>query len=481
MNRYTIWIPGVVVAAAVTLTAPAADEPAPKDNIDATLLKVAPAVVKELAARGYKNVGVLKFRVADSDGVLRGNVGPLNRTLADRLEVALTLNLPDDDKKADKDKLGIVAGASDVVAKSGYSANYLTEKGRKELFEIGTDTDLPLFRVPWKKRGAKILPDAFLTGEVRMSKDRMTADVTILLFDKKDPAKNPEEIKAAHFTAQSDARTLTDLGLSYTSRGGFDPKSAVVLADKAAPTPDDKGDALQKKADEALELFKKSPVKLKVLYNGKPQEVRTDVGEAYSGNVLLRVAPMEQGQKVTFELTNTSDDKYGVVLRINGRNTIFEQRQDPAACYKWILDPHKKIEVVGWQRTTAKADEFEVLSPSQSELEAVNYGDNAGTIDLILFKGEKKPEEALVLNDADRERATIGRGAMVLKTEPSATDLRSFKSQLREEGKQVTLDGKKGGLLGSGGSVKNPVEEQKFYSGPIPSFSTTIRYYSVKK
>src|SRR5579859_5581465 len=105
MSRYAIWIPGVV-AAAVALSAPAADAPKPApENIDAALQRVAPAVAKELETRGYKNVGVLKFRVADSDGVLRDNVGPLNRTLADRLEVALTLNLPDDDNKADKDKL----------------------------------------------------------------------------------------------------------------------------------------------------------------------------------------------------------------------------------------------------------------------------------------------------------------------------------------------------------------------------------------
>src|SRR5262245_61316530 len=130
MSRFTIWIPGVV-AAAVALSAPAADAPAPAENLDAALEKAAPALVEKLHKAGYNNVGVLKFRVADSDGVLRDNVGPLNRTLADRLEVALTLNLDDDDK------LGIIAGASDAVVKSGNPrANHAKAEGRKELFTI---------------------------------------------------------------------------------------------------------------------------------------------------------------------------------------------------------------------------------------------------------------------------------------------------------------------------------------------------------
>jgi hypothetical protein len=478
MNRFAIWIPGVV-AAALALSAPAADAPAPADNLDAAIQKAAPGIVEKLHKAGYNNVGVLKFLVADSDGVLRDNVGPLNRTLADRLEVALTLNLADDDK------LGVIVGASDAVAKSGNPrANHRTAKGREELFSVGEDTDVKLFNVPWKKNGKKILPDAFLTGEVRLSKDRMSADVKLLLFTKKDPET---VCTVAEFTARNDARTLTDLGLTYTSRGGFDPKSAIVLADKAAPSPEDKGDVLKEKADAALKLLEGAPVQLKVRYGGKVQRVLTDPGQSYSGNVLLRVASPEQGQKVTFELTNTTDDTYGVILRIDGRNTIFEQRQDPAACYKWILEGRKSIPVVGWQRTREKADEFEVLSPSQSELEAVNYGSNAGTIDLILFKRRSpkdppRPDEAVVLNtDKERERAAIGRGAMVLKGEPPATDLRSFKSQLKEEAKQVTIDGKKGGLLGSGGSVKSPVEEKQFSWEPAPTFSTTIRYYELKR
>jgi hypothetical protein len=504
MSRFTIWIPGVV-AAAVALSAPAADEPKPApENIDAALQRVAPALVKELETRGYKNVGVLKFRVADSDGVLRDNVGPLNRTLADRLEVALTLNLPDDDKKEDKDKLGIIAGASDAIAKSGSKvANHATAKGREKLFEVGADdVDPPLFRVPWKrlKNSDRILPDAFLTGEVRLSKDRMTADVKVLLFDKKNPAKVDT---VAAFTAASDARTLTDLGLTYSTRGGgVDFSKAVVLADKAAPAPDDKPEVLGDKANEARKLFEGADVELQVFYDGERQKVEPNPGKSYSSNVLLRVKPPEQNQRVTFVLNNRSGDTYGVVLRVNGRNTIFEQRQDPASCYKWILEPHKKVEVIGFQRTMTKAAKFEVLSPSESKLEAVNYGDNAGTIDLVLFKGVPKPPEAVALNT---ERAAIGKGAMLRYDQPAAKDLRAFKSQLKEEGRKVTMEGHKGpgvplalsatwvvgrkhmtvdsgrgGLLTSGGDEQNPVQETKFYSGPDPTFSTTIRYYDLK-
>src|SRR5438067_1007047 len=83
----------------VVLISPATAQPAKSvDTPDIGIRGAAPQVLKALRERKYENVGVLKFLVADSDGVLRDNVGPLNRTLAGRLEVALALLLDEDDK-----------------------------------------------------------------------------------------------------------------------------------------------------------------------------------------------------------------------------------------------------------------------------------------------------------------------------------------------------------------------------------------------
>ena len=71
----------------------------------------APKIVESLRDKHYKNVGVLKFVVQTGKGPARDNVGPLNASLADRLEVALVLALKDD-------SLGIIANASSAAAES---------------------------------------------------------------------------------------------------------------------------------------------------------------------------------------------------------------------------------------------------------------------------------------------------------------------------------------------------------------------------
>ena len=463
MSRIAICFTSLAAIALLVGTDTAADAPKAK-NIDAALMAAAPQILKELRDRKYENVGVLKFMVADRDGVLRPNAGPLNRTLADRLEVALTLLLEDDDK------LGIIAGASDGAASNPRANHVKDADGRAQLFKIRGDK----FSVPWKPN-QEIMPDAFLTGEATISKDRRSIAVKVQLFDKKNPK---EVVTVAEFTAANDARTLTETGVTFR---GADFAEALAMADKAAPAAGDKADDLQKKADDLLALLKQSPVKLEIFYDGVKQQPVTDPGDKYSTNVLLRIPPADKDTKVTFVLTNDSDETYGIVLRVNGRNTIYEQRQDPVSCYKWILEKGKHVTIKGFQVDENNAVPFKVKSPSQSEIEALSYGDNAGTIDMILFRGVPKPESALV--KADPEIAAISRGAMVTHGEPPAADLKSFKSQLKREGAEtVTASaGRKGGLITAGEGVdKNPVKSYEFYPAPVPALSATIRYYSLK-
>src|SRR5437879_2267637 len=103
MSRIASGLKTIVARVAVALlVAPAVAETPKRENLDTAMNDAASKYLKDL--HKYKNVGVLKFFVAESDGKLRDNVGPLNRTLADRLEVALTLALDDP-------KLGIIIGA----------------------------------------------------------------------------------------------------------------------------------------------------------------------------------------------------------------------------------------------------------------------------------------------------------------------------------------------------------------------------------
>src|SRR5262245_33010669 len=83
-----------------------AEEPV---ELERALVRKAPAVIKKLKEKGYKNVGVLKFLAAKEGGKLTDNVGTMNTLLAQRLELALALaNSP-------KEPIGLIENASAVA------------------------------------------------------------------------------------------------------------------------------------------------------------------------------------------------------------------------------------------------------------------------------------------------------------------------------------------------------------------------------
>src|SRR5688572_6887243 len=108
----------------------AATSVARAENLEQTLHKQAPKILKELQQKGCKNVGVLKFRVKKGNEPTSDNVGTLNMTLADRLEIALALAMDNDPAK----QIGIIQQASAVAAKIKES-NHLTKSGRAALFK----------------------------------------------------------------------------------------------------------------------------------------------------------------------------------------------------------------------------------------------------------------------------------------------------------------------------------------------------------
>jgi len=114
------------------LTGPSTAQPpaapaAEPETIDRALLKHAPEILRDLRSHGYKNVGVLKFRVQKEDGPISDRIGLINQSLADRLEIALILA---DELRA---PLGIIHDAS-AVAATLPAANHLKPEGRRALF-----------------------------------------------------------------------------------------------------------------------------------------------------------------------------------------------------------------------------------------------------------------------------------------------------------------------------------------------------------
>ena len=168
------------------------------------MLKNAPKIIRYLKDHGYKNVGVLKFRVKKGDEPVSDHVGTLNLNLAARLEIALVLA---NDIKA---PLGIIHDASAVAAKIP-GANHLNEPGRQRL--------VPGRATRWPGAIEQVEPDAFLTGVAQVSPDLKTVTVSILAFGR-DGGKLE---KVADFTATTDPPTLTEAGESFVlTRGPFD-------------------------------------------------------------------------------------------------------------------------------------------------------------------------------------------------------------------------------------------------------------------
>src|SRR5262249_2554796 len=135
----------------------------------------APAVIKKLKEKGYKNVGVLKFLAAKEGGKLTDNVGTMNSLLAQRLELALALaNSP-------KEPIGLIENAS-AVAKTIPEASHLSKEKRLKLFSA---------RYPLAWGNAKVQPDAFVTGAVQVSGDLKVLTISLLAFDRTDNALAP--------------------------------------------------------------------------------------------------------------------------------------------------------------------------------------------------------------------------------------------------------------------------------------------------
>src|ERR1700674_1608621 len=146
---------GRVAALALMLAGIVGPAPVRADTLEAALLKQAPRVTAYLKDHGYRNVGVLKFRVKKGDAPASDHVGPLNLNLAGRLEIALVL------ANDNEVPLGIIRDA-DGVAATLPGANHLTRPGRQALFR-------GRYPLAWGEQ--QVAPDAFLTGVAVVTPD----------------------------------------------------------------------------------------------------------------------------------------------------------------------------------------------------------------------------------------------------------------------------------------------------------------------
>lgn len=423
-------------------------------TIDRALAEEAPAVMRFLLANGYRQVGVLGFRVRAGNAARTEAFGLLNRSLASRLEVALVLaeNL--------QDPVGIVRVDGIATHDPAEIAALFTRR----------------FPMAWGTE--QVQADLLLTGEVRLADDLGGITIVIEAFD----AHGGPPREVVRFTAVADAPALAEAGEGFLTRGVTSNRK-IQLKNDPTPAVATPGGASEELAKNALRVKNgrddhplrdpEAPVSLKVLYDGKVMPFRFSEGLAY-------VDEPKTGQVVEFVIRRSRDDDgkgYGVVLALNGENTVFRETLTAGRCTKWVLPPGTEpLHVRGFQTRDGKAEMFRVLTDSDSKLRVKGFESRAGKINLIVYRqheglpieGDPPPIDRLARNET-----VISRG--ILPDQPPAT-LQAMAAQIRNSGPTRTR-----GLIVQGEEVGAPVRDLPVVFEEVPVMSASIRYYKAER
>jgi hypothetical protein len=417
-----------------------------QESLEQALLQQAPRLIKLFQEHHYQNVGVLKFLVGrEGQDRLSDRAGTLNLLLARRLEVALVLaNDP-------RQPVGILADASAVAEKTP-GASHLSKDGRLKLFAAS-------YPLAWGKE--QVRPDAFVTGVAQVSGDLKTLTLSLLLVDRKENKLAPV---LADFQAANRADQLAEMGESFVLRGAFDDG-------QTEPTsPGNKGqaagvhEASRVEHQESPHPARRAdvPVKLEVYYDGQKVPVEVKGGRAY-------LPEPAEGQKVQLALKHDrSRERYGVVLKVNGENTLGRQRLPDLSCRAWVLPPGEGTWWVdGFYLGRDRKLPFRVLSAPESKAREVYYGPDVGTITMTVFRETRGKEGPGDLSD---EAARVKVVARLPEPKKRAENYHALVAKLLE-------DANSRGLIEGGQEVKTRLNTVRFRRDPRPVMCLTLVYY----
>lgn len=450
----------IAVAIAVCLVSISSTHLRAADELDRLLLKHAHTILETLNEKGHKNVGVLKFRVKKGEEPATDRAGTLNMRLAEKLEMALVL------ANKIQDPIGVVRDANRIAA-TVPGANHLTAEGRKQLFTAQ-------YELAWGDK--KVTPDAFITGVAFIHPDMKTMTIGLSMFD----ASSDELIALSKFDAKPDLEDLLESGESFTVRGVFDQGSLEM-------TQDERKDKATEEAVKATVLVKNetagqtkavssklhplsptnpdSPISLEIRYEGVPQTIEFREGAAF-------VKEPTENQKVSFVVRRkgSGTPRLGIVLKVNGENTLYRQKLPDAQCSPWIFEPSlREFQVGGFQLDTESMQEFKVLSEAESKAKEINYGEFVGTISISVLKEqtvEPKINEDLLSDDGE-DFAMLTRSVFPKKP---ARNLDALRHQLADSATR--------GLIVDGAVVQQNVTVAQFKGDSIPIMTATVKYYN---
>jgi hypothetical protein len=423
LSRTLIPVASALVLLGLAAPAGGADE---SPTLELALVRQAPALIRHLKVNRCATVGVLKFLVArEGRKGLGDSAGTLNALLARRLEVALVLA---NDQRA---PVGILRHASAVAARTP-GATHRSKEGREKLFAAA-------YPLAWGETQVKA--DAFVTGIAEVSKDLRALKVTLIAFQRgtNKPVQVGEDL-----VARLDPGKLVEIGESYLLR---DPSAQDAIR-KAAEVKE--GKAAHPLAVPA------PPVRLEVLYDGKPTRITHRGGQAF-------VAEPKVGQKVTFRLSrDATSTRYGVVLKVLGESCVGRQRQPDLECRRFLFDPGSRPATIDGYSIDGRATEaFRLRARRESAPGEVFYGDEVGTITLAVYR-ERRKEEQFDLNEpAEVRHARVVARAVL----PQADSYPRLKYRLLEADEE---------LRGRHSQARLPFRAHGFRPEAIPVMCATV-------
>ena len=364
-----------------------------------------------------------------------------------------------------RNPLNIIHDASAVAAKTP-GADHRTPAGLKKLFAAK-------YPLAWGRD--RVSPDVFLIGAAKVDNKLSDLRVSIFAYD----AKSEKPVRLCQFNAKPTVQELAEAGESFVLRGIFDQGSIeLAQADRASHAEAEAASDVEKiKESHSAELPKEhplapanpnAPIALKIYYDNKPVNYEFSDGCA-------KISEPQEGQKVKLVLNYKAKDhgRYGIVLKVNGENTIAHQHLNDFECRKWVLGPNDPpITVLGYQVDGQPiAEEFHVLSQHESEARAIDYGRDVGTISMVVYHERAgEPPAELPPTPDDEDFAILKRG--IFPTTPPANFV-ALQQQLRGGGNHSEVRG----LMVNGKAINNPTVKVDFVADQIPVMSGVITYY----
>jgi hypothetical protein len=429
--------------------------------LERALLDQAPELMTRFRERGYKNVGVLKFQVErERSGKTTPINSEFNQLLATRMETALILS------DSFKNPVGILKNAT-ATAQKIEGAGVRNPKERLRMFDS-------LYGLAWGPEKQKVRADAFVTGHVVVSKDLETLRLQLKVFD---TLTEKTDFTSKEVVVANRADLLAEMGASFPFRSVFRRKddssgSDKYVAENKEYKPEPFKAALHAEYERKVHPaeFSDEPVKLVVKYNGNsvPFVMKKD-GDGFKAFI----AEPRQGDVVTMILLRDgSRNRYAVVLKVNGENTINRETQTDFYCHKWVLEPDFGPALVDGYLMDKSHEPFRVLSQEESKLVQNSFGERAGTISMTVFRERVSDEPppispvAVDLNSASKERIVA-----------KAPQIKDAPADLKELKRELFKDEDRGLIVPSGARTSDDRPRVPFIAAETPIMNLTLYYY----